>query len=1201
MKILKVSIKNINSLRADGEPQVIDFQDERITSQGLFAIVGDTGAGKTTILDAITLALYGETARNHTNDVMTHGTAESLAEVEFEVKGKQYRAKWSQRRARNKADGNLLKADFEIASLPSETLLCRSIKTLVLPKIVEITGLDYGQFKRSVMLAQGEFAEFLKSDEGSRSDLLEKITGTERYSEISKAAFEKNRSEEESLKLLKAQLNGLELLEEAEIDNLETEKDNLNTQFETIEKSGKAILEQIKWLDDLERLTNRETILTERLTEIQQQQESKRSLFELLNIHQKAVEFKVPLSRINDLKNQLQSIDNQIIINKKQLERITLILNQKTEKVAEAKKRFDDLKAVENDKMTLFEAVILLDKDIENKNSPIEKEQKRLNEENYILENLQSKLTEAKANLEIWQTRFDKASQWLNEREIDAQIPEELSAIEVQLTTAENHQKASVGSFKIIEKQQEIVQSIHKKGATTKEKLAKNNTEQANLIADFERIYPNVGSRDLAIENIGNGIHIAQKNSNDLKDFIHHTKNFKADNQELVKFKDQLTETESILKNSNSEAKGLVEYIELAKLTLADKIKLFELEQKIKNYESDRKHLQKNEPCPLCFSTEHNLDFDHDISKAKREKEEADNALRQLQSALSKCEATLENAAKNKDFQTEQIERFEEKVQLFEMVLQSVSPENRELYKSSAVLGLENKLKSISDTLNNQQAILVDLRQLNDKITKKETQILSIKNELAILKTQYSNAAQIIEEQQVIQQKNDTEKDVSVKNINDILAKYGLSFEIPNIATTLKRRSENYQKQKIVLEQAKNQIAIEQHSLDSFASQIENKQNEIEKLNREINAEIAILESLKNKRHDLFGTKNIKLEQQQFKQQLIDNEVLVQELAQEKNQLTIDVSNLKTSISDKKIQQKRNQDVLKLESEQLQKAILAKGFPTFEAVTNALIADVKKQEIEAEKQGLHEAFLTTQQSQKDNAETLKIEQEKQLTIKEKFALVTENQNIRTQQNEIQQRLGTIRAMLQNNEINQAKAASQLEIIAIQEKEAERWSNLNKLIGQADGKKFRIFAQGLTLQQLVTLANRHLANLNPRYLIEKNVDKDLDLIIVDTFQANTKRPMTTLSGGESFLVSLALALGLSDLAGQNTNIESLFIDEGFGTLDEKTLEDAIITLENLNHSGKIIGVISHVPALKEKITTQIRVTKKGGGVSVLELV
>ena len=152
----------------------------------------------------------------------------------------------------------------------------------------------------------------------------------------------------------------------------------------------------------------------------------------------------------------------------------------------------------------------------------------------------------------------------------------------------------------------------------------------------------------------------------------------------------------------------------------------------------------------------------------------------------------------------------------------------------------------------------------------------------------------------------------------------------------------------------------------------------------------------------------------------------------------------------------------------------------------------------------------------------------------------------------------------------------------------------------NGKKFRVFAQGLTLKRLVQLANRHLKKLNARYFIEKRHDEDLQLDIVDLYQANTKRSMSTLSGGESFLVSLALALGLSDLAGKNTQIESLFIDEGFGTLDEKTLDIAIETLENLQAKGKTIGVISHVRALKERISTQIQVIKKGGGMSTLRM-
>jgi len=172
---------------------------------------------------------------------------------------------------------------------------------------------------------------------------------------------------------------------------------------------------------------------------------------------------------------------------------------------------------------------------------------------------------------------------------------------------------------------------------------------------------------------------------------------------------------------------------------------------------------------------------------------------------------------------------------------------------------------------------------------------------------------------------------------------------------------------------------------------------------------------------------------------------------------------------------------------------------------------------------------------------------------------------------------------------------------IQQKEYKRWAKLKDIIGSADGKVFRAFAQGLTLKKLTELANRHLLQLNGRYLIHKPNDRDLALEIIDQHQANNIRSIHTLSGGESFLVSLALALGLSDLAGRNTQIKSLFIDEGFGTLDESALDLAISTLENLQAKGKRIGVISHVTALKERIGTQIQLQKRGSGFSGLEIV
>jgi exonuclease SbcC len=202
--------------------------------------------------------------------------------------------------------------------------------------------------------------------------------------------------------------------------------------------------------------------------------------------------------------------------------------------------------------------------------------------------------------------------------------------------------------------------------------------------------------------------------------------------------------------------------------------------------------------------------------------------------------------------------------------------------------------------------------------------------------------------------------------------------------------------------------------------------------------------------------------------------------------------------------------------------------------------------------------------------------------------------------QLQQTIGQIQEKLQHQELLMQQGEALNEQISAQEQEFSRWSKLNDLIGSADGKKFRIFAQGLTLRKLIGLANAHLQELNGRYIIQKRADEDLELEIIDTYQANNVRGMRTLSGGESFLVSLALALGLSELAGRNTSIQSLFIDEGFGSLDENSLDLAITTLENLQSTGKTIGIISHVKELKERIGVQIQLRKQSNGFSLLEV-
>lgn len=178
-----------------------------------------------------------------------------------------------------------------------------------------------------------------------------------------------------------------------------------------------------------------------------------------------------------------------------------------------------------------------------------------------------------------------------------------------------------------------------------------------------------------------------------------------------------------------------------------------------------------------------------------------------------------------------------------------------------------------------------------------------------------------------------------------------------------------------------------------------------------------------------------------------------------------------------------------------------------------------------------------------------------------------------------------------------------EEIKVQRKKNEKWMLLDKYIGDAEGKKFSVFAQQLTLFQLVKLSNKRLNLLNDRYQLDIPVDgEDDSLAVIDRHMGDLRRSVKSLSGGESFLVSLSLALALSDLASRQVEIKSLFIDEGFGSLDKITLDQTIDTLERLqNETNKKIGVISHIEAMQERITTQIVLSRNGQGFSIVDIV
>ncbi|MBU3952606.1 MAG: AAA family ATPase [Proteobacteria bacterium] len=247
MKILSLRFKNINSLKGEWK---IDFTSPEFADQGLFAITGPTGAGKTSILDAICLALYHQTPRlsvsSGSNEIMTRHTGDCLAEVEFSVHNKPYRAFWSQRRAYNRPDGKLGSPQVELAD-GSGTIISSQIADK-LKQIKSITGLDFGRFTKSILLAQGGFAAFLNANANERAELLEELTGTEVYGEISRQTYQRMLDEKNPLDLLLAKADVVEFLDEAAAQALSREFAALEIREKECVTQGQALVQQQQWL-----------------------------------------------------------------------------------------------------------------------------------------------------------------------------------------------------------------------------------------------------------------------------------------------------------------------------------------------------------------------------------------------------------------------------------------------------------------------------------------------------------------------------------------------------------------------------------------------------------------------------------------------------------------------------------------------------------------------------------------------------------------------------------------------------------------------------------------------------------------------------------------------------------------------------------------------------------------------------------------
>jgi exonuclease SbcC len=418
--------------------------------------------------------------------------------------------------------------------------------------------------------------------------------------------------------------------------------------------------------------------------------------------------------------------------------------------------------------------------------------------------------------------------------------------------------------------------------------------------------------------------------------------------------------------------------------------------------------------------------------------------------------------------------------------------------------------------------------------------------------------------------------------------------DISSLIETLKARLKAWQAQ------VKKKADIEKQIAD-IDSEVKRLNAVIETQSTALTEKLERLETLKKElatgseeRNGLYGDKNPDDEERRFNKAISDAEGAEKqvrdrhkELQQKWNTAKAHVESLKKRID------RREPELRRLETE-FSAGLAPVGFSNEEQFLAAILPSEARAELTAAAKDLDERQTDLKARQKDRETRLATEMARKVTDKSLEELEPQFKEQEEALKELRDIIAGLKHKLSENAAAKERMKEKQAAIEAQKNECRRWENLHELIGSADGKKYRNFAQGLTFEMMIGHANRQLQKMTDRYLLVRDDAQPLELNVVDNYQAGEIRSTKNLSGGESFIVSLSLALGLSHMASKNVRVDSLFLDEGFGTLDEEALDTALETLAGLQQDGKLIGVISHVPALKERISTQLLVSPQTGG-------
>ncbi|MCJ8204599.1 AAA family ATPase [Pseudomonas sp. RGM2987] len=1212
MKILAIRLKNLASLAG---PFEIDFTAEPLASAGLFAITGPTGAGKSTLLDALCLALFGavprlsntgrdakvpdadgEIATGDPRTLLRRGTGDGYAEVDFRgVDGRRYRARWEANRAREKAGGKLQASRQSLRDLDNDQLLA-SQKGEYKAQLEAALGLNFEQFTRAVLLAQSEFSAFLKADDNDRSELLEKLTDTALYTRLGRRAFDKAKQAKEAHKQLQDQASGITPLSVEARAELDQRFNEAQQQLKAQQAQLKQLEQQHSWLKDLRQLQDEQASAAEQL---QQAQADWNAL----------ADERVKLTRLEQLAPQRHQFIRQAQLSR-QLEPLAAQIQQLTQQQIDLHAQQTELEKA----LGVAQQAMTTAQQQSTDSAPL---LRQAFEEQSTLARLTADASQSAQRQEQAQqacTEGQRTIETLLEQQ--RQVAERLQRIAAELEQSTPLAPLSEAWNAYRDRLQQLVLISNRlnQGQAELAALEHNAKRTAEDLAsqrqNLEVLYKEAGAEPEAvaeqIQLLGN---LLQDNRKQQRAFEELTRLWASQQEldkrgaELGQRQQQALQERDRLVREGGEAKA---ELTVAEQTLSVTRELLERQRlaRSESVEQLRAQLQDEQPCPVCGSVEHPYHQPEALLQSLGRHDETEEA--NARKAVDLLNEKVIELRTQYSGVIAQLKEFKQQQEQLAQQQQNLAP-SLEAHPLSAQLQAQDPDKRDA-WLAHQNS---QLHQHIEQDEQRQTALLTLQQDAARLAQQLRNAETA--SQQAAQHLGNQQQELARdrQRLEDELGHF--SSLLP--ADTLQAlRSEPAATFMQLDQQIARRLEQLEQQRDELGEQLQRQQT----LEKEQDRQQIRVQQLEAAQQHF----KILTEQQQACQQtlaqLLGEHTSAEQWQQQLDQ-TLEQARCAETTATRQLQELRNTLVqlaaeLKARQEQahaldaeLQSlaADIAQWRSTHpeldDAALDALlglddqhIGQLRQRLLNSEKAIEQARVLLTEREQRlhnhqaqHNGNLAPEQLAEALTELQNQFAASEHQcaELRAQQAEDQRRQNANQALAQ--QIEQAYT------------EYQRWARLDALIGSATGDRFRKLAQAYNLDLLVHHANAQLRQLVRRYRLKRGGSM-LGLLVLDTEMGDELRSVHSLSGGETFLVSLALALGLASMASSTLRIESLFIDEGFGSLDPESLQLAMDALDGLQAQGRKVAVISHVQEMHERIPVQIQVRRQGNGLSTVEV-